>query len=184
MSMLMASYYPNKFSAVSSWVGISDLEKWHASTQLKPETLHYAKELERCIGGLPNTSDAIKNELKMRSPIYHLAKAADVPLDINTGVHDGHTGSVPVSQSFEAFNVILRAKHKPEIPSGEITKWTATGLEEKEYPAVINDDSYSRKILFRSQIDNSRLTIFEGAHEDLPAAGMAFLGAIRRATEW
>ena len=46
---------------------------------------------------------AVKYELKMRSPVRHLAKAADVPLDINTGIHDGHTGSVPVSQSIEAF---------------------------------------------------------------------------------
>ncbi len=184
MSMLMASYYPDKFSAVSSWVGLSDLAKWHATTQLKPATAHYAKELEKCIGGQPGGSEAINNELKMRSPIYHLAMAADVPLDINTGVHDGHTGSVPVSQSIEAFNVILRAKHKPEISSDEIKKWNAAGAEETEYPAAIDDASYPRKILFRSQVNDSRLTIFEGTHEDLPAAGIAFLESIRRATNW
>jgi hypothetical protein len=71
----------------------------HATTGLKPETLHYTRELENCIGGLPGTSDAVKYELTMRSPVRHLAKAADVPLDINTGIHDGHIGSVPVSQS-------------------------------------------------------------------------------------
>lgn len=184
MSMLMASYYPDKFSAVSSWVGISDLEKWHATTGLKPETLHYARELENCIGGLPGTSDAVKYELKMRSPVRHLAKAADVPLDINTGIHDGHTGSVPVSQSIEAFNVILRAKHKPEIPTDEIQKWNAADAGEKSHHAVVDDLSYSRKVLFRSQVNHSRLTIFEGTHEDLPAAGVAFLEAIQRATQW
>ena len=184
MSMLMASYYPNKFSAVSSWVGISDLEKWHATTQRKAATAHYAKELESCIGGAPGLSEAVQNELKMRSPIYHLAKAVDVPLDINTGVRDGHTGSVPVSQSIEAFNVILRAKSKAEIPLDEIKKWTDAGAEERVYSDAIDDSSYSRKVLFRAQADSSRLTIFEGAHEDLPTAGLAFLEAVRRATNW
>ena len=178
------SFLRNEFSAVSSWVGISDLEKWHATTGLKPETLHYARELENCIGGLPGTSDAVKYELTMRSPVRHLAKAADVPLDINTGIHDGHTGSVPVSQSIEAFNVILRAKHKPEIPTDEIEKWSAAGAGETSHHAVVDDHSYSRKVLFRSQVNDSRLTIFEGAHEDLPAAGVAFLEATQRATQW
>ena len=184
MSMLMASYYPTKFSAVSSWVGISDLEKWHATTQSKAATAHYAKELEKCVGGAPGTSEAVANELKKRSPIYHLAKAVDVPLDINTGVRDGHTGSVPVSQSIEAFNVILRAKSKVEISLDEIKKWTDAGADERVYSAAIEDSSYSRKVLFRSQADSSRLTIFEGGHEDLPAAGFSFLESIRRETNW
>jgi pimeloyl-ACP methyl ester carboxylesterase len=184
MSMLMASYYPEKFSAASSWVGISDLEKWHAATKLKPATVRYAKEIENCIGGIPGASEAVRYELKMRSPIHHLAKAAGVPLDINTGVRDGHTGSVPVSQSIEAFNVILRANHKPEIPLSEIEKWTAAGEQERVYPDAIDDATYSRKVLFRSQVKDSRLTIFEGAHEDLPAAGVAFLETIRRETRW
>lgn len=184
MSLLMASYYPRRFSAVSSWVGISDLEKWHATTQRKSETARYAKDLENSIGGLPGSSDAVQYQLKMRSPIFHLTKAADVPLDINTGVRDGHTGSVPVSQSIEAFNVILRANRKPEIPLDEIKKWTDAGASEQEFPAVIDDASYTRKILFRSQVNQSRLTIFQGAHEDLPAAGITFLESIQRKTEW
>lgn len=184
MSMLMASYYPDKFSAVSSWVGISDLQKWHATTQRKAETAHYAKELENCIGGPPSSSDAVSYQLKMRSPIFLLAKTADVPLDINTGIRDGHTGSVPVSQSIEAFNVILRVNQKPEIPFEEIKKWTDTGASDKVYTQSIDDTSYPRKVLFRSQVNRSRLTIFEGAHEDLPTAGIAFLEAIQRRTEW
>lgn len=184
MSMLMAGYYPDKFSAVSSWVGISDLEKWHATTKLKPATARYAKEIEACIGGLPGASDAVQEELRKRSPVHHLAKAVRVPLDINTGVRDGHIGSVPVSQSIEAFNVILRANGKPEIPLDEIEKWNAAGAEEKVYTDGISDTSYSSKVLFRSQVNDSRLTIFEGAHEDLPAAGIAFLEAIRRQTSW
>ena len=182
--MLMASYYPNKFSAVSSWVGISDLEKWHVTTQSKPETAHYAKELEKCIGGAPGDNNAVRNELMQRSPIYHLARAVDVPLDICTGVRDGHTGSVPVSQSIEAFNVILRAKGDAEIPIDEINKWTAAGAEERNHSAAIEDASYSRKVLFRSQADQSRLTIFDGTHEDLPETGVTFLEAIRRETNW
>ncbi len=184
MSMLMASYYPNKFSAVSSWVGISDLAKWHGTTQLKPVTVRYARELEQCVGGIPGASDAVSYELKMRSPIFHLAKAVNVPLDINTGVRDGHTGSVPVSQSMEAYNVLLKANHQPEIPLDEIKKWTEAGAEEQVYTAAIDDPSYPRKVLFRSQVHQSRLTIFEGAHEDLPVAGVAFLASVQRATEW
>lgn len=184
MSLLMASYYPTKFSAVSSWVGISDLERWYSSTRLKTETYHYAKELEVCVGGAPGTSEAVDAELKMRSPLHHLAKAADVPMDINTGVYDGHTGSVPVSQSIEAFNAILRAKNKTLIPADELEKWTAAGASETTRQPSVEDSTYSRKVLFRSQANDSRLTIFDGAHEDLPGAGMAYLEGIQRQTQW
>ncbi len=184
MAMLMAGYYPDKFSAVSSWVGISDLAAWHASTSSKPVTSHYAVELEKCIGGAPGSSDAVEHELEMRSPVYHLANATEVPLDINTGVHDGHTGSVPVSQSIAAFNAIAIANNLPQVSEIEIEKWLSAGAAAQSTATVIDDDTYSRAVLFRTRAGVARLTIFEGTHEDLPNAGMEFLASIRRTTSW
>jgi hypothetical protein len=50
--------------------------------------------------------------------------------------------------------VILRAKHKPEIPMDEIEKWNAAGAGEESYHSVIEDRSNSRKVLFRSQVND------------------------------
>ena len=45
-------------------------------------------------------------EYRKRPPLTHLDKAASVSIDINAGITDGHKGSVPISHSLRAFNVL------------------------------------------------------------------------------
>ena len=54
-------------------------------------------------GGVPGESDSVDAEYYNRSP-RHFLKNARMPIDINAGIYDGHTGSVPVSHSLKAFN--------------------------------------------------------------------------------
>ncbi len=144
----------------------------------------YWKELEKCFGGVPGSSDTVESELKTRAPVHHLAQATEVPLDINTGVHDGHTGSVPVSQSSAAYNAIAIANSLPEIPQSEIEKWVDLGADMQPKKSILEDETYSRAVLFRAQAGAARLTIFEGTHEDLSPAGMMFFESGRRETKW
>ena len=125
MTMLMAAYHPQRFTAASAWVGISDLREWHAfhaRTQVKGK---YAVMLEACTGGPPGHSDRVDEEYLSRSPIHHLQKAAELPLDLNAGITDGKTGSVPIMQTLNAFNVLAQARRTPPISPAEIDQlWT------------------------------------------------------------
>lgn len=184
MTMLMAAWHPDKFSACSSWVGISDLAQWHAQTSKAAGQGRYAKDIEVIVGGAPGANEKIDAQLKDRSPVFHLARAKDLPLDINTGVHDGHTGSVPVSQSFWAYNALANARGDQPITDEVIAKWSAQGADRAALPAVTEDKSYDRAILFRATTGPSRLTVFEGTHEDRPLAGIKFLEGQVRETGW
>lgn len=90
---------------MSAWVPISDLTAWHAESTVRKNV--YTKMIEQCCGGIPGPATAAT--YRHRSPLFHLAAAKGIPLDINTGIHDGHTGSVPVSHSLLAFNALAAA---------------------------------------------------------------------------
>lgn len=54
----------------------------------------------------------VDKEYRDRSPLTYLAKAREVTMHINAGIHDGHTGSVPISHSLLAFNEVADSKDK------------------------------------------------------------------------
>ncbi|MBF0206739.1 MAG: prolyl oligopeptidase family serine peptidase, partial [Oligoflexia bacterium] len=104
MSLLMAGRHPHLWAAVSSWCPISDLTTWY--DQCVASCQHYAEHIEKACGGNPKKSEAVLRDCLKRSPITYLANARDIPIDIGQGIHDGHTGSVPVSQAMIAFNIL------------------------------------------------------------------------------
>ena len=127
MALVMASRAPDLWAGVSAWVPISDLTAWHSESLARKN--RYAAMLEKCCGGPPTPST--EAEYRSRSPLFHLAAAARVPLDINTGIHDGHTGSVPVSHSLLAFNALASASALPErrVSDSDIDKLARTTLD-------------------------------------------------------
>ncbi len=120
MSMLMAGYYPQRFSAVSAWVGISDLAAWYRFQTKNGKPQRYAMMTAASCGGAPGSSKQVDEAYKARSPLFHLHNVGDLPLDIAAGVTDGHTGSVPIYQSLRAFNVIAKAHDDPRITEFEM----------------------------------------------------------------
>jgi pimeloyl-ACP methyl ester carboxylesterase len=170
MSMVMAAHAPERWTAVSAWAGISDLSKWHAET--KAAGHKYWQDIEHVVGGAPGGSDEIDAELRFRSPVHHLAKAKDLPVEIATGIHDGHEGSVPIHHSIDAFNVIAEA-----LGEDVVDQKTIDDLSRADYdkPPAFFDESYGRGIHLRKHAGKARITIFEGGHEGLPAAAVAWL---------
>jgi poly(3-hydroxybutyrate) depolymerase len=175
MAMIMAAYHPEAFTAISAWVGISDLAAWHAET--KAAGRNYWQDVEACVGGAPGSSAAVDAEIVARSPLHHLANAVTVPLDLNAGIHDGHTGSVPIHHTLDAFNVVAAAAGTPVIPQSQIN-----ALSQEVVPpnATHPDSDYGRAIHFRASSRLARVTIFEGGHDWLPTAACAWLGKHRR----
>ena len=172
MAMAMAAHHPESFAAITAWAGISDLAAWHAETLASGRG--YWKDVEACAGGAPGNSAAVDAELRARSPLFHLANAAGVPLDLNEGVHDGHTGSVPIHHTLDAYNAVAAAQGAPVIAQSRIN---ALSQELVPPAAPVEDVTYGRHIHLREQAGMARVTIFEGGHEGLPEAACAWLAA-------
>ena len=177
-ALLMAGRAPEVWAGVSAWVPISDLAKWHAETTKRK--LKYAREIELSIGGKPSPGTKAEAEARKRSAITYLARAKGVALDINAGITDGHNGSVPISHSLEAFNVL--AAKKDRLGAKEIFEFVKTA----KVPAALTgqapvDATYGKRVvLFRRQSGAARVTIFQGGHELIPEAALQWLSKQKR----
>lgn len=181
MAMLMAGYHPDRFSAVSAWVGISDLTAWHQFHAPDGKSKNYALMMEACCGGVPGASKQVDAEYRSRSPLSVLDRAKDLPLDIAAGVNDGHVGSVPVRHSLLAFNMLARQQQVPEISEKEMQQlWEWKRLKQPQPSDTVKDPTYDRALHLRRTAGPSRVTIFEGDHEGLPLAACAWLSSQRR----
>ena len=113
---MMASKAPQVWAAVSAWVPVTDLVGWYAKHSQQHSG--YAKMLENVCGGPcgPQT----EAQYRARSPLFQLPGAKGVTIDVNAGIHDGHTGSVPVDHTLRAFNTLAETN----------------GLADKQVPAA------------------------------------------------
>ena len=176
MALLTASNSPSSWTAVSAWVPISDLARWHR--ECTERELAYSDDVEAVCGGVPGSSPAVDEEYAKRSPVTSLWRAHIIPMDINAGIHDGHAGeqggegSVPVGQSIRAFNIIAHAGENDSqmIPEDAIGYIEENGAVPECYRAQSQDPAYDRAIHLRATAGLARLTLFEGGHELLPDA--------------
>ena len=165
MTLLMVGRHPELFAAGAAFCPISDLAQWWRERSAPGARWHnYARNLVAACGGTP---DAATDEDRKRSPITHLpaARAAGVPVNIVTGIHDGHTGSVPVGHALRAFNALADAGDA--IPEDAIKRIEA---DEKVPAGLVNEScadpfyAKGREVLFRRTSGNARVTLFEGGH--------------------
>ncbi|RLS57281.1 MAG: prolyl oligopeptidase [Planctomycetota bacterium] len=183
MTMLMVAYHPERFSAASAWVGISDLAEWHAFHNHEGTLGKYAQLMNQCCGGAPRQSATIDLEYYRRSPIHFLQYAAAMPIDLNAGVTDGKTGSVPIHQTLRAFNVLAAANHSPLVTELEMEELWADGrLKRPRAEDEAEDLSMDRNLYLRRQAGPSRVTIFDGGHEGLAHPACEWLSRQERAT--
>ncbi len=182
MSLLTAGRHPEVWAGVSVWVPIFDLARWHG--ECVERELGYAGQMEAACGGVPGASDEVDREYLARSPKSVLDGAGGVNLEINAGIHDGHTGAVPVGHTLRAFNMLAAAN---ALPGKMLAEETIKKFESGEaVPAGLaaertDDPSYGEKaVLFRREAGPVRVTIFEGGHEGIPAAGCQWLSRQRR----
>ncbi|MFN5199812.1 MAG: alpha/beta hydrolase family protein [Planctomyces sp.] len=181
MSLLMAGHHPERFSAISAWVGPTDLAQWHRFHTQDGKPGKYAKMIEKSLLGAPGTSPEIDAEYRDRSPVYHLHQATTLPVSIWAGVEDGHAGSVPVSHSLWAFNAVCRGLQRPEISDLEIQQLVRDRqLQQPTADDMAEDVELGRKIFLRRRAGPSVVTIFDGGHESLPPAAMAWLSRQQR----
>lgn len=151
----------------SAWAAISDIQQWYHET--KARGLKYAKHIALATTGDSTTIDV--EEAKSRSPLYMqtpVASRENSKLFIYTGVHDGYTGSVPITHSLQAYNKVVRDLNPDavtqRVPSEVAEKLLATrSLPGSQYGKIEDRDIHYRQ----QYADRLMLTIFEGGHEML-----------------
>ncbi len=168
MAMLMAGHHPDRFSAVSAWMGISDLSAWYEFHVKDGKPQRYARMILASLGGAPGTSTRLDADYKDRSPIYHLHRAVDLPVQICAGINDGYAGSVPTTHSLNAFNVIARAQGAEVIPASVVKDLSLRKPINKFAPLDASSaGAYGRDIVFHQSTRTSTVVIFDGGHEGL-----------------
>ena len=101
-------------------------------------------------------------------------------LDIAAGRFDGHDGApIPVWHSLMTFNVIAQAVGAPRVSEAEIAQLTRhePRLDNSKRSDEVADLAFGREIFLRRRAGRARVTIFDGAHEGLASAAIAWFEA-------
>ncbi|MFB6320027.1 GDSL-type esterase/lipase family protein [Saccharicrinis sp. FJH54] len=166
----MNTIYPVK--TFSAWVPISDLEAWFNESEGRKNK--YARDIAICTTGRNFGSKGYyidKKEAHKRSPLFMqtpVEKRHKAKLFIYTGIHDGYTGSVPVTQSLKFYNKVVRDFDATEteaiVPESDMLTLVAS----QNYQSLTKGKLGKRLIQYRkSYKDLIQLTVFEGTHEML-----------------
>lgn len=143
----------------------------------------YAKDIINAISvnGVLNSDEAVsRSPLKQTYPIF---KRKDAQLCIYEGVHDGYSGSVPITHSINMYNrlvgelkygtsnmdtIMFKAAFDSDLVSAKEIVDLVTKRINPE--ADKNQTLFGRAIYLYRKYENIQLTIFEGRHEQLPQA--------------
>ncbi len=174
-ALLMAGRRPDLWSAVSAWCPITNLQDWYRECRNHVKYSNYAENIALSCGGDPLCDADAMREALIRSPRTWLANALGrCPVDINTGIHDGHIGSVPVGHAVRAYNVLAEAQDR--VAEKDIAYIEKNEAVPSDYPAVPDDPAYGgRRLYLRRQSGNVRFTLFEGGHEMLETPAVEWL---------
>ncbi len=156
-----------------AYVPISDLAAWYEESLVR--TPRYAQDVLGCTA----SEDSVLNEseAKRRSPLYWETpweKRKDATLHLYTGVHDGYTGSVPITHSINFYNKVLRdagVKDTTKLVDDQTTIRLLTRQKGTESDQFIGN----RKVHLFKKWKNVSLTIFEGGHEMLEDIALEML---------
>ena len=174
--LVMAGRHPELFAGISAWAPISDLKAWYYDN-LRSGRRYWSDIVKSC-GGKPGDSRAIDEEYRKRSPVHYLRNAKGrVRLQIATGITDGHSGSVPISHSLLAFNEVADVKDR--IGRKEIEFMTREARLPELLEIAAPDPSFGDKHpIFRRSSASATVTIFDGGHEIIPLAAIAWIESI------
>lgn len=179
-TLLMAGRKPEIWAGVSAWVPISDIYAWwEQRDQGSKKNSRYARNIEAVIGGRPDENEALKEICMKRSALTYMEKAKGLNIDINHGINDGRSGSVPFTHSLFAFNKLALPQDRfklSEIEEFYKTRELPAGMKKAEADPLFGD----KTTLFRRISGNARVTIFDGGHEIVHKPALNWLANQRK----
>jgi len=156
--------YPVK--SFNAWASISNLENWY--WECKGRDLKYAGHLEQVTTNGKGFNAA---EARRRSPLlmsFPSDKRKGSSLNIYAGVHDGYTGSVPISQSIDMYNKLVddqyAGKAEEKISESQACSLLTRCINPDADP---NETIGGRQIELRKVLPGLSFTLFDGTHEML-----------------
>jgi pimeloyl-ACP methyl ester carboxylesterase len=176
-ALVMAGRHPALWAGVSAWVPISDLEAWYY--QCKEKQWRYYRDIATACGGAPGDSPEVDREYRQRSPLTFLHNARGRRLHIHAGIYDYHQGSVPVSHSLLAFNEV--AADEDTIAQEDIRFFVDSAAVPPHLQHAPEDSSYGgRQPLFRRRSGHATVTVFNGGHDLVAPAAIAWIDSLQR----
>ena len=173
MAMYMKSRH--NIRAFSAWSSISDLATWYEESVERKNK--YADEIIQCTNANGVLDDQKARE---RSPLFWetpIKKRRNSALQIYAGIHDGYTGSVPISQSIKFYNKLLIDTDETDDARYVSPDDASTMLKTQSFPAkepIKKIDN--RAILYQKSSKKITITIFEGTHEILKNVALDLIG--------
>jgi len=173
MAMYMKSRH--NIRAFSAWSSISDLATWYEESVERKNK--YADEIIQCTNANGVLDDQKARE---RSPLFWetpIKKRRNSALQIYAGIHDGYTGSVPISQSIHFYNKLLIDTGETDDARYVSSNDTSIMLKTQSFPLkkpIKKIDN--RAILYQKSSKKITITIFEGTHEILKNVALDLIG--------
>lgn len=164
----------------TAWAPISNIEAWYWESIGRHQK--YADDI---LGALGGTFDIV--EARKRSPLFQnfpSNKRRQASLYIYEGIHDGYTGSVPITHSLNMYNrLVAGSKYQVNDPDSisQLARTDKLLVSDREIIELLTKRTlplslqtgkalFGRNVYLQKQTDNIHLTIFEGTHEQLPQA--------------
>ncbi|NUM34260.1 MAG: prolyl oligopeptidase family serine peptidase [Candidatus Brocadiae bacterium] len=170
LCMFMKSRH--RIKTFSAWVAISDLRSWYRQSLGRRNS--FAEDILQSTSSSEGTLNVV--EATRRSPMYQktpVAKLEYARLKLYAGIHDGYTGSVPITQSLLFFNKVVQdlPQYQKEdlISEGEILQLLTDRYKIKD--CFLGKIGH-REIIFQKKVKNISIVIFEGGHEILEEYAM------------
>ncbi|MGB3587535.1 MAG: prolyl oligopeptidase family serine peptidase [Tunicatimonas sp.] len=163
----------HRIRSFHAYVPISDLAAWYEESLVRNS--RYARNILDCTASEDSTLNI--DEAKRRSPLYWetpWSQRKNATLHLYAGVHDGYTGSVPITQSINFYNKVL---HDARVPDSTalVSDKTIIRLLTQQRGNVTNQLIGDRKVHLQKSWQNISLTIFEGGHELLENVALEML---------
>lgn len=157
----------HKIKSFHAFVGIYNLEDWYYESLQRNN--NYANDILAITGTINNRPNP--EEVKKRSPLLMKTPTKErlnTRLYLYAGLHDGYTGSVPISQSLELYNKIVRDFNKKAKDATISLNDMYTLLKRRSLPSfeIIKEGLLGRDILFQKNYKGLvEIIVFDGGHE-------------------
>jgi hypothetical protein len=177
-TLLMYMKSKHNVKTFSAWVPVSDLERWYYES-LGRKNKYYKDILLSTEKGSNSDEHSLNvKEAAKRSPVkmnVPIDKRKHSKLFIYAGIHDGYTGSVPITHSLRFYNKVITefgVETNELIPDSDMLELVTYRM----FPVEDKQEIDGRKVYYhRNYRGKVMLTIFDGTHEMLPGAALDFI---------
>jgi lysophospholipase L1-like esterase len=166
----------HKIRSFSAYAGLYNLVAWYQESLGRKA--RYAGDIAASTSG--NREVFNTEEAKLRSPFFMAQPVTDrthSKLSIYCGVHDGYTGSVPISHSLKMYNKLVYDFDPDARRSMIPEEYMFSMVNNRSLPGMSDQGTVlGRKIIYKNHYqDKVNVTVFEGGHEMIPGDVLAHI---------